>query len=253
MRFRYFSDLHLEFMRPSTVQTLLPLIIPNKKDVIMLCGDIGNPSNDTYWTFMNYMNNNFKRVFVITGNHEYYHHNRTIEETNSFLQDKFKTYHNIRFLNNQYEYYENYCIVGTTLWTNITNPKHSIRDVGSIPLFDSNKCNNLHLANVNFLDKSLNENKNCIVMTHHMPSGQLVHNKYKTKRMKNYHQWFHSDLDKLIELRNNNIACWLYGHTHTQSRHTIYNTTFLCNPIGYHGENPLYSTIFDVNYDTINK
>jgi len=246
-KFRFFSDIHLEFILPNMVPSLLKKINPNKKDTVMLCGDIGNPSQDNYWLFMKYMNDNFKRVFVIAGNHEYYHNKNTIEDTNFFLEDKFRSYSNICFLNNQYEHYENYCIVGTTLWSNITNPKHSIRDVDSIPFFDYKKCNELHKTNVDFLDKTLSKNDNCIVLTHHLPSSQLVHSKYKTKRMEPYHQWFNSDLDKLIELRKKSIGCWVFGHTHTPTHHFIYDTHFMCNPIGYNHTN-LTSSVFDTDF-----
>jgi hypothetical protein len=64
--------------------------------------------------------------------------------------------------------------------------------------------------------------------------------------MEPYHQWFNSDLDKLIELRKKSIGCWVFGHTHTPTRHIIYDTNFICNPIGYN--NNLTSSLFDTEF-----
>jgi len=33
------------------------------------------------------------------------------------------------------------------------------------------------------------------------------------------------------------IKCWIYGHTHSPLNNLINNIPFLCNPIGYPGEN----------------
>ena len=65
--------------------------------------------------------------------------------------------------------------------------------------------------------------------------------------MEPYHQWFNSDLDKLIEIRKKNIGCWVFGHTHTPTRHFIYDTHFICNPIGCNHTN-LTSSLFDTNF-----
>lgn len=39
-KFRFFSDIHLEFILPIMVPSLLKKITPNKKDTVMLCGDM---------------------------------------------------------------------------------------------------------------------------------------------------------------------------------------------------------------------
>jgi len=44
-------------------------------------------------------------------------------------------------------------------------------------------------------------------------------------------------MDEFIEANKNKITCWIYGHTHTQSIIMKNNVPFLCNPIGYPGEN----------------
>ncbi len=243
MRLRYFSDLHLEFLKLNEVETFIKKISINKDDVCILAGDIGNPFQENYDIFMKFINTNFKKTFVITGNHEYYNKTKTINEINEHLNNYFKQYTNISFLNNNFEYYENYCFIGTTLWSKITNFNNKINDVYNIKDFDCKKYNNLNIQCVDFLKKTLNNNSNCIVITHHLPSYSLIDEKYKTQSMDPYNQWFYCDLYNLITLNKDKIKCWFYGHTHTKSIKMIHDIYFLCNPIGYPNEND------DINFD----
>jgi DNA repair exonuclease SbcCD nuclease subunit len=80
MNFRYFSDLHLEFLKNDIeFETLLNKIsLPMSNEICILSGDIGNPYSDYYYKFMKFINNNFIKTFVIAGNHEYYNTSKTI-------------------------------------------------------------------------------------------------------------------------------------------------------------------------------
>lgn len=138
MKIRYLSDLHLEFLAPNKIERLIrkiPSGIDN--EICILAGDIGNPYHQSnYDTFMKFISKNFIKTFVISGNHEYYNKTKTIQETNEFMENYFQQFHNIRFLNNKYEIYNNHCFIGTTLWSKITNPIYEINDVYNIPNFD---------------------------------------------------------------------------------------------------------------------
>jgi predicted MPP superfamily phosphohydrolase len=101
-------------------------------EICILAGDIGNPYQKNYDIFMDFISKNFKKTFYITGNHEYYNKTKTIQETNEFLEDYFQQFNNISFLNNNYEIYDNYCFIGTTLWSKIVNPTYEINDIYSI-------------------------------------------------------------------------------------------------------------------------
>jgi predicted MPP superfamily phosphohydrolase len=243
MKLRYFSDLHLEFIKPNKIENFIKKIPYGIDEICILAGDIGNPYQPNYDIFMNFTSKNFKKTFVIAGNHEYYNKTKNIEETNIFLKEYFQKFNNISFLNNNYENYDEYCFIGTTLWSKITNPIYEINDVYSIPNFDYIKYNKLNIESVKFLNDALSNN-NCIVITHHVPSGSLIDKKYKTTNMIPYNQWFYCDLDRLIDEKKDNIKCWIYGHTHTPSNVLINEIPFLCNPIGYPNEN------VNVNFQT---
>jgi hypothetical protein len=201
----------------------------------VLAGDVGNPKEPSYITFMEYMNTNFKRTFVIAGNHEYY--GSSISETDNLLRTELKRFANIRLLQNETEIYDGHCFIGTTLWTKIVNPAFEINDTDYISGFSSSECTRLNALNTNWLKEALSENENCVVITHHMPSESLIDEKYKTLRLRPYNQWFFCDLDDLIVSNKDKIKCWIYGHTHLPSVKTIEGVPFLCNPVGYPGEN----------------
>lgn len=234
---RYLSDLHLEFIKPNAIDKFISKIPSGRDEICILAGDIGNPYQPNYNIFMNFISQNFKKAFVIPGNHEYYNKTNTIEETNTFMKDYFTQFDNISFLDNTHENYEGFCFIGTTLWSKITNPTYKINDIYNIPDFDYVKYNTLNMLCVDFLEDALRNNENCIVITHHMPSKSLIDIKYQTKQMQPYNQWFYCDMEHLIEKYGNKIKCWIYGHTHTCSNVIINEIPFLCNPIGYPNEN----------------
>ena len=237
MKLRYFSDLHLEFISSDKIHQFIQKIPPGINDICILAGDIGHPYELNYDIFMEFISKNFKKTFVISGNHEYYNTTKTVEETNDHLKEYFKKFNNISFLNNTYEHYNNYCFIGTTLWSEITNPKYEIKDVTAIPQFNYIEYNKLHKLSADFLEDALQNNNNCIVISHHVPSDSLTHIKYKNEILLPYNQWFCCNMDNLIEKNKDKIKYWIYGHTHTPSNKIINGIPFLCNPLGYPGEN----------------
>jgi predicted phosphohydrolase len=247
MIIRYFSDLHLEFIKTNKIRKFTENIQSGKDEVCILAGDIGNPRQINYDFFMDFISKNFKKTFVIAGNHEYYSKTNTMQETDDFMEKYFQKFDNISYLNNTYEQYENYCFIGTTLWSKITNPTYEINDVCCIPNLDYIHYNRLNMMCVDFLEDALQKNQNCIVITHHVPSDSLIDTKYKTQQMLPYNQWFCCNMDETIQKNTGKIKCWVYGHTHTSSNTRINNIPFICNPIGYPNENSninLQETIF---------
>lgn len=70
MKFQFISDIHLESRKK------IPIIEKIKDiDNLFLLGDIGIPGTDIYVKFMDWCSKNYKNVFIIYGNHEYYNKN----------------------------------------------------------------------------------------------------------------------------------------------------------------------------------
>ncbi len=238
MKLRYLSDLHLEFIKSNKINNFVKNIAKSDpEEILILAGDIGYPFSDNYKVFMDHISKTFVKSFVICGNHEFYNHNKTIQEIITFLDEFFNDYDNISFLNNSFELYNGYTFVGSTLWSNITDPAYEINDVYKIKDFDYIKYNALNNISKEYLNEQINLNDNIIMITHHMPSFSLIDEKYKLNPTNKYNQWFACDMDKFIEENNKKIKCWIYGHTHTPSFNYLYDIPFMCNPIGYPNEN----------------
>jgi hypothetical protein len=210
-----------------------------ENEVLILAGDIGYPTKSYYKEFIQYVGSQFQQTFVILGNHEYYNkEGYGMEEIKSTAKRICNEVPNVKLLDNETVQYNGYCIVGSTLWSHITNPAYPINDVYSIPNMTVNRYNKLNKESVHFLTETVENNDNCIIITHHLPSNQFIDPKYKTRQYLPYNQWFYSDMDSFIEKYQNKIKLWFYGHTHTPCQKSLYDIPFCCNPIGYPNENP---------------
>jgi len=83
--------------------------------------------------------------------------------------------------------------------------------------------------------KLIEEKKPDIVMTHHSPSFNSVHQAYQYDWPTNY--YYHSNLDEFIN-KNPNIKLWIHGHTHVDLDYKIDNTRIICHPLGYPHQQP---------------
>ena len=75
------------------------------------------------------------------------------------------------------------------------------------------------------------KNQKIWVLTHHGPSYQSVHEKYRRSGIAN--GAYVSDLDGLI-LDHPEIRVWSHGHTHTSFDYKIGDCRVVCNPRGYY-------------------
>lgn len=238
MKIQYISDIHLELLYKNGVKLFTHTFIP-KGDICILAGDIGNPFEKSYSDFLFYVDSQFKKSFIIAGNHEYY--NNDIVSAKQKIASICEKLENITFLDNSYEDYEGYRFIGSTLWTNIKKKQYTINDTKTIKNFSVDDYNLLHEKCCNFLNETLtectNRNIKSVVITHHLPIYELTHEKYRDSLFSNYQQWFHGNLDDIIKNNKKNIAAYIYGHTHTASVQSHYGVKFYCNPVGYSHEN----------------
>ena len=237
MKLRYFSDIHLEFIKPNKLQNILKHMVQKEDEILILAGDIGNPYSENYYNFMKHINQEFKKTFVIAGNHEYYG-KYSMENTKNHMKEYFQQHPNISFLENQIEKYNGVNFLGTTLWSHISKPEYEINDLYEIPNFDHKKYNKLNKSCIDFMKTALQKDEKYVIITHHLPSQSLIHEKYKTTQMLPYNQWFYCDMDEFIKKNSHKIAAWIYGHTHTPLEQILYDIPMCCNPIGYPNENP---------------
>ncbi len=234
MNIRYISDIHLEHMNATQVKQFIASFQPNNEDLLVLSGDIGNPYAPSYRAFLEHCAANFPKTFLIAGNHEFYSHGYTIEETIQQIQTVCASYPTITFLHNSSEVYKGIRFIGTILWSKVTNPAFTINDTEVIRGMTVQRYQALHTECLTYLTQSLATTAEpAIIITHHMPSYTLIDSMYTTPMMQPYNQWFATSLDELIQTHQTRIQGWFYGHTHTASQTTLHGVPMLCNPKGY--------------------
>ena len=255
------SDTHLELC--SDDYEFNKILIPSANYVCLL-GDIGYPTHPNYKGFINYCSNNFKKVFVISGNHEYYatwclNTSYDFHDINFLIESICEKYSNVYYLNNRIHVMDEhkYIILGTTLWSNIPLEYYNyitdnINDYRRI--FYTRKHNMTpdhvnRMFNENkrwLLDTILTQHEQCkdykiMILTHHLPSFDLIHEKYlgNINNSDIINMAFASDLDAEIQSIIG-LKYWFFGHTHKSTDKYLFDSRFIANPYGYRGNNCEY-------------
>jgi len=248
--FQYFSDIHLELYNENQPKINRMFIDKIKRQeqrakYLLIPGDIGKPTSSSYQEFLASLSFLYDKIFVTTGNHEYY--SMPFDSTtklDNYCRDICLNVpnKNVFFLQNEvYAISETLSIFGGTFWTNIPQTKYSlvsncINDYAKIPLFTPQTSCALHEQAIFLLQSHIerNDKKRWIVMSHHMPSYSLIDSKYLTLAYNDINCAFASDIATATDSK---IIAWVYGHTHLPSVVGKY----YCNPIGYPGENNNWS------------
>lgn len=238
MKLAIASDLHLDF------KDLPDDFFQEKADVLLLAGDTCESRHlKKFEKTFKRICNHYKEVFLICGNHEFYHnfYPDTLEEVEKFTSK----FDNLFFLNNDVINLHGYRLIATTLWTdcNKRNPltvdivKDVVKDYKLIKVLDT-RYHNLHPrdtirlndTNVKFIKEFLNYEK-IIILTHHAPTLMGCHNDHGDYA-------YASDLSDLI-LDNPRIKYWIHGHTHNSIEYFVGDCKVISNQRGYPSEEDL--------------
>jgi Icc-related predicted phosphoesterase len=208
--------------------------------------------SERFHDFFKEVCNEFPHVIYICGNHE--HYNGDITQTYDNLYRKFDYLPNLHIMDNSIFHFGNVTFFGGTLWTdmNKSDPitlwdiknymndfqiiKNSARMLGGYKpaKFTPEDSVNLHYEFLEKLKKVLenNEYNKIVVVGHHAPSKQSIHELYKNQTISN--GAYSSNLDDFI-IDNPKIKLWIHGHTHHPFDYMIGQTRVVCNPRGYIG------------------
>ncbi len=239
-RIQYVSDLHLELYTVlPKFETLLKPVAP----YLALAGDIGQPPQ--LKELFGWIAPQWKHIFYLPGNHEYYGGN--LEEREQELRQLVSLYENIHFLHPSSPFFceeENVVVVGGTLWSEV--PRNSrwqkCNDYRYIRLGNTlgnpeavfEKLNELHKEHRTLLEHQIdvwrNRGAEICVITHHLPSFQLIHPRFWGSDV---NQCFASGADALLR---SPVRLWIYGHSHTCSHQVLHGVLCVCNAKGYEGE-----------------
>ena len=242
------SDIHLE-----QYKNLDETPIINKyADMLVICGNLGNPFTKIYWDFITIQSKTFDKVFIVLGNRDYYSRRYSIDQIIQHIRNLCNKYNNVIFLEkNVYDLNDRVSIIGCTLWSYIdeysfdkvidsknilTTPKYTkfsnTNDINLNPNYiNKNIFNQYHSIDVDFLSSKIKElqelNKKVIVITHFIPSYLLTfrHNNYEP-----IDTAYCCNLDYLI---NEPIITWVFGHIENNTDMLINNIRCVSNVYGF--------------------
>lgn len=242
-RFQIFSDLHTELYNK------YPQIEP-LTDYLIIVGDIGIINdNNIFIDFIKYCSDNWKCVYYVPGNHEFYQYNETnILSYNELIQEYKninKVYKNVYVLLDDYiELDEHTNIYGSIFFT---KPQIKfmfyVNDYKYIYM-DKNKnitwsfmlkiYKNQQDKFKNYLEN--NKNKKHIIITHFPLINRNVSDPKYTNSKPDLSEYFSHNINTFDE----NIIAWIYGHTHYNNDQIYNNIRFISNQVGYKNENIVF-------------
>jgi Icc-related predicted phosphoesterase len=240
MKIALVSDLHLEF---EPIKNKSFFKNAKNADILIVAGDTAEIKNYArYSDFFLQLEDLFKDVRIIAGNHEGYSSSiERVEEVYSSLND---FHHNIVFENKQVFVRDNILFVGTTLWTNFNNCNPIAMQSISWMMNDFRlidyKGHTLTPEDVlgffndeyqfirTIVEHSSHYDK-IVVFTHHAPSFKSVGKNYISDES---NPGYASELSEFI-LDNPKIKLWVHGHIHDPCDYMIGETRIVSNPRGY--------------------
>ncbi len=253
MYMRIMSDLHLEFGPMD-----FPAEQPTDADtVLVLAGDVAKAVTKTeYVDFIKQAARQFNHVIWIMGNHEHYGGSllRSISKIrrNLCITDEVHMHGNISVVENEVVSFDDVDFICGTLWTDFANGNPLAMMKAQMDMNDYNRIRTgngtgrgayhrsllpidtveCHKKTLAFIVDSITESKNAgkkvVVVTHHAPSHQSVHSRYRADEM---NMAYASPLDGLIETLEPDY--WIHGHMHDTSDYNIGHTNVVANPRGY--------------------
>jgi predicted phosphodiesterase len=267
MRIQIVSDLHLEFGDINIPNTESADVLILSGD-IMVAQDLHdhpeadmNPMTDTLYKnmgrrqamaydFRNFLKRcsfQFPNVVYVAGNHEFYH--GKFPESIDYLKAECAKFPNVHFLEMDAVTIDDVTFVGGTLWTDMNkgdpltlhamsdmmNDFRIIRDSAhGYSRFKPMRAADRHRKTLQFIKTIVAEqhDRKFVVVGHHGPSFQSVHEMYKDQTIMN--GGYSSDLSEFIMDRPQ-IKLWTHGHTHHPFDYMVGSTRVVCNPRGYIG------------------
>lgn len=255
MNLHLLSDIHLELSTNGMALTCK--LVPDKHvdGVLILAGDIGNPCTKLYKRFVAEMAAKYLQVLIVLGNHEYYQPlKRVYDHQLNILTRKFRvgmdsvekelrtfveTLPNVKMLQLDEFIFNRVRFLGCTLWSP-GDPKLSemMNDYRQINAFSPDKSAELHKIHTAWLTERLDINSpdydKTVVITHHLPTYELIAPKYREEAS----NVFYADhLDELVAKAD----IWTCGHSHTQQTVIVGNCRCYLNPVGYSMEHTGWS------------
>ncbi len=236
MKIQYCSDLHLEFQSNSNWLKSNP--IKPIGEILLIAGDTYYLGKEfTKHKFFDFVSENFKTVFLIPGNHEFYggYDAKLCLQENYELQIR----ENVFLVNNTSKEIDGVKFIFSSLWSRIVNQVGPI--LGSLNDFRLINLNNQKLTINGFnsmfgksweyilKEITAKSEKEKVVITHHLPSNYCNLEIFKNSKL---NEAFCTDLTEYIN--KSDVKYWVYGHSHgNKEQFKIGKTKMVTNQLGY--------------------
>lgn len=256
MKFDLVSDLHLEI---GGIKELIDSWVVGS-DLLIMAGDIveiaelkknKNSKQKNIREFFKFISKNYKQVFWVFGNHEFWHGNIDYDFDNAKSILKRLEIHNIQILNDEYATYVDLMIFGGTLWTSMRNSnpitmsvcRSGMNDYVMISRYDEylekrllvpEDTVMLHNRTVRAIERFIQipkeVDKKKLVITHHLPCWLSVSDDRLNDPLTDAYA---TELSEMIF--DSGIDCWVHGHSHEEVEYDLENCKVVSNPRGYYG------------------
>lgn len=245
MRIQYASDLHLEFNRSDIV---LEPVAP----VLVLAGDIGDPTSAQYRAFLADCARRWEHVVVVAGNHEFYNRKgRHLWRFGLYTPDTvavrlaacrwaaMEAGANVHFLERESVVIDGVRFLGCTLWSDVSGAEEIVgrrmSDYAMIARAEGEPLEPADVLTWHQRDRAWLEaeiagegSAPIVVVTHHLPTYALIAEQFAGSPL---NAGFASHLDNALVRPP--VRAWICGHSHQAGRVDVNGVTCVLNPVGY--------------------
>lgn len=248
LNIQYASDLHInDWPKGTPFESFLTPVAP----ILILAGDICSALDPLYAHFLAWASRNWYKVILITGNHEYYcddqQHPYTIEQIDTHIAHLVRRHDNVVFLQAGSSYVlpgTRLRFVGATLWSaidpaiwdSVARKKGDFKATYVAHNWMVHKTHPSDLCAYHAYHKSCLRSalaphaydEILIVVTHHMPTLELLEPEYR------HEMWRSCYASEDDDLFAPNIYAWICGHSHRAKQMIVPNgPACLMNARGY--------------------
>lgn len=230
---RILSDLHLEYYFKLPHRPLYGK--DGTKGILVLAGDVGYPFAQHFAEFFRSMAQTWEHVLYTPGNHEYYS-DHPKEQIDQRIAEVCGQWDNVHLLNRDTVEIDGQRYIGCTLWSApLREIKGKLNDFHHIQGCTIDTMTAWHEMDRQWLSHNIRTGD--VVITHFLPlqNGDLIANgldsRYPIGPLDSY--FGNTDMKPLFD----QAKLWISGHTHQPFDLTVGNTRWVCNPVGYPGEN----------------
>lgn len=229
--FQLYSDLHLELIED-------PFGFPRIErvaSVLVLAGDIGHISSETFRNFMDYVSDTFEHVVYVPGNREFYSQTKSYAHLYSEYVKFFSNFPNVYFLNCDALDFNDFLIFGATMWSPI-QPKWP-DGPQKIQRFDQPLESWEHMLTLRvFLERHTDPSKQVYVVTHFpivRDPGRIIAEAYRSQSPEKMRYFMSGWLNCFPLAWTRKITAVCSGHTHHPFDFVFKGVRNVSNPRGF--------------------